>query len=158
MKKLDDYTNKQIQTFPLAVFLSLVFIVIGIVFLIFSLNIIGAVFCFALGIFSMIMNIKIFKKALTKKEQISKVEMLGTKIIAKVEEQKYEYPYGSIVICSAEVNGNRCEFVSEPVDFDVIYACQELELEGLPVYVNMENSEEYAVDIRELENRVEDLT
>ena len=158
MKKPDDYVNKQIKAFIPLLFFSLFFFAIAILILKTGENWFVTIFCFGLGVVALILDFKLFIGACIKKKQIKRALKFGTKVIATIDETKYSYPVGVVAVCSSEINGTRYKFISGPISFDIEYACKELGVEGLTVYVNMNNPKEYIVDISEIENRVVDLS
>ncbi|MBQ6477316.1 MAG: hypothetical protein IJI43_02665 [Bacilli bacterium] len=65
---------------------------------------------------------------------------------------------GRVIVCYANVNGERRKFLSESVDFDLDYVCRELNITEVPVLINLQDQNEYVVDTREILDRVVDLT
>ena len=167
MNKIDDGIKKKIKQFPIAVLLSFVFIGFGALcfYLYVIVNsidrdgyLVGAIVSLSIGVFSLISIIKDYIKLVNKSKQMDSAVASGNIIQAKIIDEKYTFLEGCQLICSAEVNGTPCEFISSTVPRYSLYACKELGIEELPVYVNMQNPKEYAVDAREVEDRIVDLT
>ena len=118
---------------------------------------VGIIIGFGLGIFVLISFIASFFGLLARGKEIKKLGQVGTPINAKIISEKISALQTQLV-CSAEINGVNYEFISEPVEQYTYYACQELGITEIPVYVNMQNPKEYIVDIRSLDNIFVDLT
>lgn len=166
MKKLDDNVKNSLKQLPGAIFLSLFLIAIGAFFLFMykygdasnqSNYMVGIIVGFGLGIFVLISCIASFFGLFARGKKIKKLGQVGTPINAKIISENISTLQTQLV-CSAEINGVNYEFISEPVERYTYYACQELGIEELPVYVNMQDPKEYAVDISEVEDRIVDLT
>ena len=165
MKQIDEHSNKMVKEYPVSILFSLFFVAFGFLFLKLYQNssnsdyLSGAVVGFLLGIASFILNTKTFLRNFKKNKQIKNALAYGSYFKATIEgERRISMTEGSGLVCSAEINGTRHEFVSEPISYYVPYACEELGIKTITVYVNTQNPEEYVVDTREIEDRIVDLT
>ena len=165
MKQIDEHSNKIIKDYPVSILFSLFFIALGFLFLKISQTISDESFIaiaiagFLLGITTFILNTRSFLRNFKKNKQIKNALAYGSSFKATIEgERRIGMIEGSGLVCSAEINGTRHEFVSEPISYYVPYACEELGIKTITVYVNTQNPEEYVVDLREIEDRIVDLT
>ena len=167
MNKANSSFNKKKQEIIVATIISIILIVFGAFFLYLYLLINSRdgdgylammISCSAIGIITLILNLKGLLKMNNEKNKLEVLKNTGTIIQAKIIDEKHSFLENNQLICSAEVNGTPCEFISSTVPRYSLYACQELGIEELPVYVNMQNPKEYAVDAREVEDRIVDLT
>lgn len=167
MNKANSSFNKKKQEVLLSTILSFVFLAFGIFFLYLYLEInsidregylVGTILCFVIGGFTLIMNIKGLIKLEGIKRKMEVLKNTGEIIRAKVIDEKHTILEGNQLICNAEINGTSYEFISSSVPRYSLYACKELGIDELPVYVNMQNPKEYAVDTEEVEDRIVDLT
>ncbi len=167
MNKANSSFNKKKQEVLLSTILSFVFLAFGIFFLYLYLEInsidresylVGVILCFIIGGVTLIMNIKGLIKLEGIKKKTEVLKNTGEIIRAKVIDEKYTMLEGTQLICNAEINGISYEFISSSVPRYSLYACKELGIDELPVYVNMQNPKEYAVDTGEVEDRIVNLT
>lgn len=167
MNKANSSFNKKKQEVLLSTILSFVFLAFGIFFLYLYLEInsidresylVGVILCFIIGGVTLIMNIKGLIKLEGIKKKTEVLKNIGEIIRAKVVDEKYTMLEGTQLICNAEINGTSYEFISSSVPRYSLYACKELGIDELPVYVNMQNPKEYAVDTGEVEDRIVNLT
>ncbi len=167
MNKANSSFNKKKQEVLLSTILSFVFLAFGIFFLYLYLEInsidresylVGVILCFIIGGVTLIMNIKGLIKLEGIKKKTEVLKNIGEIIRAKVVDEKYTMLEGTQLICNAEINGISYEFISSSVPRYSLYACKELGIDELPVYVNMQNPKEYAVDTGEVEDRIVNLT
>ena len=165
MKQIDDHSNKMVKEYPVSILFSLFFIALGFLFLKISQTISDESFItiaiagFLIGIITFILNTRTFLRNFKKNKQIKNALAYGSSFKATIEgERRISMIEGSGLVCSAEINGTRHEFISEPISYYVPYACEELGIKTITVYVNTQNPEEYVVDTREIEDRIVDLT
>ena len=165
MKQINERSNKIIKDYPVSILFSLFFIALGFLFLKISQTIsdesciVIVIAGFFLGIISFIINTRIFLQNCKKSKQIQRTLEVGSPLKATIEgERNIGILKGNGLVCSAEINGIRHEFISEQISYFATYACQELGIKTITVYVNMQNPEEYVVDLREIEDRIVDLT
>ena len=164
MKKIDDsYTKEIIFHIFSGLLLSTLFIIFGILCTRVRVRLIDyskwveyqvlAFIFFTIGIYLLVIFTKLVIKKIIRKNQIRRALQNGTLIKAKIERKK-----GLYLVCSVEINGIRQEFLSETVHCYALYACQELGITELPMYINMQKPEEYVIDTSEIEDRIVDLT
>ena len=165
MKQIDEHSNKMVKEYPVSILFSLFFIALGFLFLKISQTISDESFIaiaiagFLIGIITFIINTRTFLRNFKKNKQIKNALAYGSSFKATIEgKRKISMIEGSGLVCSAEINGTRHEFISEPISYYVPYACEELGIKTITVYVNTQNPEEYVVDTREIEDRIVDLT
>ena len=164
MTQLDEHSKKMIREYPIAMLLSFFFVIFGLIFLKLYLDaqeenyLVGAISGLSLGLISTILNTGLFLKNLKKNKQIKKALEYGSSFKASINGEKSDGIEGKRMICTAEINGTKYEFISEPVSRYASFACKELGIDTLTVYVNTSNPKEYVVDIREIEDRIVDLT
>ena len=167
MNKANSSFNKKKQEVLLSTILSFVFLSFFFFFLYLYLEInsidresylVGVILCFIIGGVTLIMNIKGLIKLEGIKKKTEVLKNIGEIIRAKVVDEKYTMLEGTQLICNAEINGISYEFISSSVPRYSLYACKELGIDELPVYVNMQNPKEYAVDTGEVEDRIVNLT
>ena len=165
MKQIDEHSNKMVKEYPVSILFSLFFIALGFLFLKISQTISDESFItiaiagFLIGIITFIINTRTFLRNFKKNKQIKNALAYGSSFKATIEgERRISMIEGSGLVCSAEINGTRHEFISEPISYYVPYACEELGIKTITVYVNTQNPEEYVVDTREIEDRIVDLT
>ncbi len=166
MKKLDNVVKNKLKQIPGMILFSSIFIAFGAFFLFLQKNagpsekddyLIGIIVCLGIGIFILLTSIVSFFRWNFRGKEINKLEQTGTPINAKIVAEKISALQTQLV-CSAEINGVNYEFISEDVDYYTFYACQELGITEIPVYVNMQNPKEYVVDVRSLDDIYVDLT
>ena len=166
MKKLDDVAKKNLKKIPGMILFSLVFIGFGAFFLFLYKYagpsekddyVIGIIVCLGIGIFTLLSSIASFFGWIIRGKEINELEQVGTPINAKIVAEKIS-TLQTCLVCSAEINGVNYEFISEDVKRHTFYACQELGITEIPVYVNMQNPKEYVVDVRSLDDIYVDLT
>lgn len=97
-------------------------------------------------------------KLLIRLKQINQIELENKIIYAHIDGAKSNNYGQDSVVCSAIVDGCECQFVSDQPVFDAYYAAKELGVEEVKVYISIKNPNEYVVDLRDLEERVVDLT
>ncbi len=165
MRKINEYSKKRMREYPLSILFSLFFIAFGFLLLKFYQNssdsnhLFGATVLLLIGIISIVANTRLFLRNYKKNKKIKNAMEFGSAFKATIEgERKIGTFEGNGITCLAEVNGKPYEFVSEPVSRYFTYACQELDIKTITVYVNIRNPEEYVVDTREIEDRIVDLT
>ena len=165
MKKIDSYSNNRIVEsiafgiislgiIALAAYLILVGVVDG-----FSAeSVILILFVSFLGISMLVISIIGLIKSIFRKGEINKVMKNPNFVMAHIDGEKSSNYEGTIITCSAEINGTKQEFNSDPVKFDFMYAVKELGVEEIKVYIDQNDPTKYVVDTREIEDRVVDLT
>ena len=178
MKKIDEHIKKEILDCYHMIIVSSFFSFLGIIGLknIFSIDIteiyaesfmyvitiiIFALICIIVSVFGIVFlvyEIRKLNKQYIRLKEVRRLELENRVIYAHIDGEKAnEYGYSSI-ICSAEVNGCECQFISDKPVFDAFYAAKELGVEEVKVYTSIQNPNEYVVDLRDLEERVVDLT
>ena len=77
---------------------------------------------------------------------------------AKIIKEKFDQSHGIVIVCSALIDGQDYEFISEPVNNNFIFATKLFNINELTVYVDANNRKKYYVDTTEVEDRIVDLT
>lgn len=156
--------NNNIKHVIIAIISNSIFIIAGLIFyILYKYNpsndyLFLTIICFILGLITIIGNIYNYLKKQNKPAKIKKMKEFSSPVKAKIIKEKFDPSHGNVIVCTALIDGQDYEFISEPVNKNFIFATKIFNINELTVYVDTNNRKKYYVDTTEVEDRIVDLT